>query len=243
METVSSTMTDSSESQRVSDVMESYPELSFGQVKSGADGARLSCLARTFGDVDPLCVLSASGSGGDFGMRASQGRTEDFLKLEPGPWEEVTDKAFPFQETTNLAISTTGACKLIKDEREPALISAPPRATFDISHNIEALDVSTSSFDPVRPQLMDSSAGVMVDIPQPGALVPLAQMKPEAAAALGFDSAGVCKSEVAGWDAHLWFSSALPEERPGQVSFSHQEGVHSSGFMQRSPAVFSSFPG
>lgn len=243
METVSSTMTDSSESHRVSDAMEKYTELSFGQVRNGSDGAHLPCLARSFGDVDPLCVFSAPGTGSDFSVRASQEHTENFLKLEPGPWEDITDKAFPLKETGDLEISTTDACKFIKDEREPALITVPPRAAFDIPQNIDALDVTTSSLDPVPPPLMDSGAGVLVEIPQPGALVSLPQMKPEAAAALGFDSAAVCKSEMGGWDPHLWFSSALPEERAGQVSFSPQEGLHSSGFMQRSPAVFSSFPG
>ncbi|KAB5575248.1 hypothetical protein PHYPO_G00218620 [Pangasianodon hypophthalmus] len=240
METVSSSMSDSSHSPGVSDVMETYTQVSFGQVKNGADVARVSCLARSFGDVDPLCVLSAPNPGG-----ASQDRAEDFLKIEPGPWEDITDKAFSFKETTNLEISTTDACKFIKDEREPALITAPPRAAFDISQSIDALDiaVSAASLAPVQAPLMDSSAGVMVDIPQPGAVVPLPQMKPEAAAALGFDAAAVCKSQMGGWDSHLWFSAALAEERPGQMSFSPPEGIHSSGFIQRSPAVFSAFPG
>lgn len=243
METVSSTMTDSSESHRVTDVMEKYTELNFGQVKNGANGARLPCLARSFGDIDPLCVLSAPSTGGDFSVSASQERTEDFLKIEPGPWKDITDKVFPLKETTNLDISTTDSCKFIKDELEPALITAPQRSAFDIAQNIDALDGATASLGPVQPPLLDSAAGVMVDMSQAGALVPLPHMKPEAAAALGFDSAAVCKGEMGGWDQHQWFSSALTEERAGQVSFSPQEVIHSSGFMQRSPAVFSAFPG
>lgn len=223
MDTVISTMTDPSESQRVSDVMEKYTELNFGQVKNGADGARLPCLARTFGDIDQVC--------GDFRVSASQEHPKDFLKTEPGPWEDITDKAFPLKETPNLEITTTDARTFIKDERKATLITAPPRATFDILQNIDAL-VSTSSFASVQPPPMDSGAGVVVDIPQAGALVPLSQIKPEAAVALGFDSAGVCKSELGGWDPHQWFSSALAEERAGQTSF-----------MQRSSAVFSAFPG
>lgn len=225
METVSSTMTDSSDSHRVSDVMEKYPELSFGHVKNA-----LPCLKRNFVDVDPLS--------GDFAVSASQDRTEDFLKLEPGPWEDITDKAFALKKTTNLEISSTEAYKFIKDEREPALISAPPRAAFDISQGIDALDVSTSSLAPVQTPLMDSSVGILLDIPQPGALVSLPQMKPEATAALGFDSAGVGKSEIGRWDPHLWFSPALTEERPGHMGFSPP-----GSFIQRSPAVFSAFPG
>lgn len=242
MEPVGSTMTDSSDSHRGSDVMEKYTEVSFGQGKSGGDVARLSCLARNFGDVDPLCVLSTPNTGGDFTVSTNRERTEDFLKIEPGPWEDITDKIFPLKETTNFEMCPTDACKFIKDEREPALITAPPRAAFDIPQNTEALDVSASSHASVQPPLTDSSAGVMVDIPHPGALMPLSQMKPEAAAALGFDSAGVCKSEMGGWDPHLWFSAALAEERPGQVGYSPPEGIHSSGFIQRSPAVFSAFP-
>ncbi|KAK3548902.1 hypothetical protein QTP70_021715 [Hemibagrus guttatus] len=225
METVSSTMTDSTDSHRVSDVMEKYTEVSFDQVRNS-----LPCLARNFGDVDPLS--------GDFIVSASHDRTEDFLKLEPGPWEDITDKDFALKETTGLEISGTDACKFIKDEREPALISAPPRTAFDISQGIDALDVSTSSRVPVQTPLMDSSAGILLDIPQPGALVSLPQIKPEAAAALGFDSAGVCKSEMGRWDPHLWFSTALSEERPGHMGFSSPES-----FIQRSPAVFSAFPG
>ncbi|KAK2848470.1 hypothetical protein Q7C36_010152 [Tachysurus vachellii] len=229
METVNSTMTDSSDNRRVTDVMEKYTEVSFGQVKN-----TLPCLVRNFADVDPLA--------GDFTVSASQDRTEDFLKLKPGPWEDITDKAFPLNENTNLGISSTDACKFIKDEREPALISAPPRAAFDIPQSIDSLDVSPSSLAPVQ-TLMDSSAGHLMDIPQPGALVSLPQMKLEAAAALGYDSAGACKSEMGKWDPHLWFSAALAEERPGHMGFSPPDGFHSSGFIQRSPAVFSAFPG
>lgn len=230
METVISTMTDSSESHRVGDVMEQYAELSFGQVRTGADAARLSCLARSYGDVDPLCVLSDPNTG----ISARQEHAEDFLKLEPGPWHDITDKAFPLKDTTDLEISSTDACKFIKDEHEPALISAPPRAAFDLTQNIDRLDVSSSALDPVPTSLMDSGTGVMVEIPQPGALVPLPQVKAEAT---------VCKSEMGGWDPHVWFSTAPHEERPGQVSFSPQEGIHSPGFIQRFPAVFSSFTG
>lgn len=214
--------------------MEKYTEMSFGQVKNGADVSRLSCLARSFGEVEPLSVLSAPNTGGDFTVSACQERAEDFLKIEPGPWEDITDKAFPIKESTNL--ESTDVCKFIKGEREPTLITAPPRDAFDI----DALDVSNSSLAPARPPLMDCSAGVMVDIPQSGALMSLSQMKPEAAAALGFDPAGVCKSEMGGWDPHLLFSAALAEERPGQMGFSPPEGIQS--FIQRSPAVFSAFP-
>lgn len=240
METVISTMTDSSESHRGSDVMEKYTELNFGQGRNGADAARLAWspgLARSFGDVDALCVLSAPNTG----ISANQEHAENFLKLEPGPWQDITDKAFPLKDTTDLEISTTDACKFIKDEREPALISASPRAAFDITQNIDTLDVSSSARDPIPPPLLDSGAGVMVQLPQPGALVSLSQVKPEAAAALSFDSAAVCRTEMGGWDSHMWFSSAPHEERPGQVSFSHQEGIHSPDFIQRFPAVFSSF--
>lgn len=224
METVSSTMSDSPDSLRVGDVMEKYTEVSFGQVKDA-----LPCLARDFGDVD-------------FTVSASQDRVEDFLKLEPGPWEDITDKTFPLKENTNVEISRTDACPFIKDEREPALISASPRASFDISQSIDALDVTTSSL-PVQTPLLDSGAGLLLEIPQPGALVSLSQMKPGAAVALGFDSAGVCKSEMGGWDPHLWFSGALAEERPEHMGFSPPEGIHSSSFIQRSHGMFSAFPG
>lgn len=242
MEPVGSTMTGPSDSHRGTDVMEKYTEVSFGQGKSGPDVARLSCLARNFGDVEPLCALSAPNTGADFTGSASRERTEDFLKIEPGPWEDITDKMFPLKESTTLGLCPTDACKFIKDEREPALISAPPRAAFDIPQHAEVLDGVTANLGSVQPPFMDSGSGVMVDIPHPGALVPLSQMKPEAAAALGFDSAGVCKTEMGGWDPHLWFSAALAEERPGQVGFSPQEGLHGSGFLQRAPAVFSAFP-
>ncbi|KAI5624295.1 progesterone receptor [Silurus asotus] len=227
METVSSTMSHSSESHRMSDVMEKYTELIFGQVKNGADVARMPCVAQNFGDVDPLCVLSAPIPGTDFPVSARPDGTEDFLKMEPGPWEDITEKVFPFKETMDPEI----ACKFIKDEREPAVISAL------IPQNHAVLDVSTSSLTP----LLDSNAGVMVDVPHPGALMSLPQVKPEAAAALRFDSAGVCKSETGGWDPHLWFSSALDDG--GQISFSAPEGIHNSGLIQRSSAVFSAFPG
>ncbi|KAM9481167.1 progesterone receptor [Clarias gariepinus] len=189
-------------------VMDSYTDLGLGQVRSGADVAPLSCPGRPFGE--PLCALSAPERAAQ--LTGSPARAQDFLKIEPGPWEDVTDEAFQLGDTADL-----DACKFVKDEREPELITAP---------SLDVLHVPSSSFGPVPPTLMDSGSGLELDLPRPGAL--------------GFDSAGVCKTELSGWESPLWFPG---EERHGQLGFSPTESLHSARFIQRAPGGFSAFQG
>ncbi|XP_062861336.1 progesterone receptor [Trichomycterus rosablanca] len=215
MEAVSTSALDSSDSQRVNDMMDKYTDISFGQVKNGAEGAR------SFDNLDTLAILSATNLDSEFevfekAFGPNHDGSEELLKLEPGPWVEIPVSSLP-----------------LKNEREPPLISAQTRSEFHLAPNVNTLDVCTSSVSPCHSPMMDSNSGLMVDLNQTSATGPMTQLAFEPSTTPPL----VCKSELGSWDSHLWF------ERPGQVGFASQEIVGSSGFIQRSPTFYSAIPG
>lgn len=238
MDAVSTSVPDSSDSHRVNDLMEKYTDLSFGQVKNGAEGARMPCVTRTFENLTSS-ILSATNLDSDFEVLGkvfgpNHGVSGELMKLEPEPWVEISDSSMSMKNSANLE-NFPETCKFVKNEREPT------RSEFHLTPDVNQLDVCTSSITPCHSPRMDSTPGLMVDLNPSSAPASMTQ--------LGFEQTTsntppvMCKSEVGSWDSQLWFQAALNEERPAQVGFSPQDIISSSGFIQRSTTFYSSLPG
>ncbi|XP_022617230.1 progesterone receptor [Seriola dumerili] len=156
MSTISTPIADSTDT-RVSDLMEAGNSNS----KLSNDSQSLTCMSssvRNFGNGGTLIHgLNSSGDGavfkdcnildGSLATKHFYDRSGEYLKCDSVPWED-----FVKVQRTNVATSeslsgasvslssTTGACKFIKDEKEPSVIMDTPCPTFEPSSEIFPLD-------------------------------------------------------------------------------------------------------
>ncbi|XP_022535482.2 progesterone receptor [Astyanax mexicanus] len=220
-----------------SDLMDQYPEVSFHETASsvrnfGHGGASLA--------EDPDSEFASV--------------EKDLLKLEPGAWSEIAENLLHLHRDPQdcgadgsvPVPAAPGMCKLIKDEREPALIMDPARcaASFEPvggeSGTSLLLDLARSS--PPSPFQHLRSAGE--------ALVPAAKsvLNLEAVSAPSPQHMLMCKSEVNRWHltpspAEFWCPPAGLTEEP-QGAYPGLDGTHGAGFGQLSAAfgAFASVP-
>nr|AIE56465.1 progesterone receptor [Oreochromis niloticus] len=158
MGTNSTSVTDSTEAS-LSDVIEAG--YSRSNTKLPADSRSLNCMSsvRNFGNVNTMIQgLNSSPDCAVFkdcnilepsvGAKHFYDRNRDYLKCDGVPWED-----FVIVQRTNVATSeslpgaslpsTSGACKFIKDEKEPSVIMDIPCQNFNPSPEISALDTDT----------------------------------------------------------------------------------------------------
>lgn len=160
MGTNSTSVADSTETS-LSDVIEAG--YSRSNTKLPDDSRFLNCMSsvRNFGNVNtliqglnssPECAVFKDCNTVDpsLGAKHFYDRNRDYLKCDGVPWED-----FVKLQRTNVAASeslpgaslpsTSGACKFIKDEKEPSVIMNIPCYNFDPSSEISALDTCTDT--------------------------------------------------------------------------------------------------
>lgn len=187
MSTISTSIADSTNA-RVSDMIEAG--YSRSNTKLPNDSRSLTCMSssvRNFGNAGTqLHSLNSSSDGAAFkdcnildpSLAGKQfyDRSNDYLKCDSVPWEN-----FVKVQRTNVATSeslpgadlslstTTGACKFIKDEREPSVIMDTHCPNFDPSSEISALDTCCDADRKTQLRLGDGeSTSFTPMVPRPG---------------------------------------------------------------------------
>ncbi|XP_063348901.1 progesterone receptor isoform X2 [Pelmatolapia mariae] len=248
---INSTSAADSTETSLSDVTEAG--YSRSNTKLPADSRSLNCMSsvRNFGNVNTLIQgLNSSPDCAVFkdcnivdpslGAKHFYDRNRDYLKCDGVPWED-----FVKLQRTNAATSeslpgaslpsTSGACKFIKDEKEPSVIMDIPCHNFDPSPEISALDTCS---DTDRKQHLGLSEG-------------------ESTTAISFDpnaqTAGqlsIYKTDVPRWqmqaspgETQYWGQSAGVNEDPFRASGYSGMQNQTQTLPQRNQPPFSTFPG
>lgn len=279
MSSISTSMADSTDT-RVSDLIES----GYISNKLPNESQPLTCnmsSVRNFGHAGTLFHgLNPSSDGAVFkdctilDGKHFYDRNSEFLKCDSVPWDDfskVQRTNVATSETLPLLSSTTGACKFIKDEKEPAVIMDAPCPSFDPSSEIPALD---SCCDSDRKQLglsdgestsftpgprLEGSPNFPIDLNQSEQLPALNQVRTDSRcglsgkAAINFDAntaqqLTMYKSEVPRWqmqtspaEPQYWYQSAGMTEDP--FIHSGYDGFQNQALIQRNRSPFSAFPG
>uniref|UniRef100_A0A669E8L3 Progesterone receptor n=1 Tax=Oreochromis niloticus TaxID=8128 RepID=A0A669E8L3_ORENI len=282
MGTNSTSVTDSTEAS-LSDVIEAG--YSRSNTKLPADSRSLNCTSsvRNFGNVNTMIQgLNSSPDCAVFkdcnilepsvGAKHFYDRNRDYLKCDGVPWED-----FVIVQRTNVATSeslpgaslpsTSGACKFIKDEKEPSVIMDIPCQNFNPSPEISALDTDTdrkqhlglsegesTSFASVSPNFL-------MDLNQSDQLVNPVRADSRCGlsgkAAISFDpnaqTAGqlsIYKTDVPRWqmqaspgETQYWGQSAGVNEDPFRTSGYNGMQNQTQTLPQRNPSPFSTFLG
>ncbi|XP_039986441.1 progesterone receptor isoform X2 [Xiphias gladius] len=255
MSTVSTPTADSTDT-RVSDLIEA----GYSNAKLPSESQSLTCMSssvRNFGNAGTLIQgLSPSGDGavfkdcnvldGPLATKHFYDRGGEYLKCDTVPWEDLvkvrrtnvaTSESLPGASVS--LPSTPGACKFIKDEKEPSVIMDTPCPNFDPSSEISALDtccdadrsqqlglssVESTGFRPstAAPRLGLEGSNFLIDLNQPEQLPALGQVRTDPRGAfagrtvINFDAGtqsgsqqAVYKSEVPRWQ--LQTSPAEPQ--------------------------------
>ncbi|XP_071372459.1 progesterone receptor isoform X2 [Centroberyx affinis] len=239
MDTISTSIADSTDrSKRVSDLTEA----GYGKIKLSNES--LTCMSstvRNFGNIGALCHGPVANNDGanykdcnivDSSLAAKHyyGGADEYLKPDSVAWADYV-KVPRANEATLESVRfslTAGACKLIKDEKEPSVIMDTPCPSFDLSSEIPALD---ACFDTDRKQQLGLGDGESMSF-TPTAAAPQQLM--------------VYKREVPRWPMQT-FPSEPPYwcQSPGvsEDPFTHSayEGIQTSALSQRN--TYTAFPG
>lgn len=155
MSAISTSIADSTDT-RVSDLIEA----GYGNTKLSSGSPSLTCassIVRNFGNTGTLIHgLNSSGDGavfrdcdildGSLVAKHFYARGE-YLKCDSVPWVDFVNvqetNVAPSESLPGASLNlsaATGACKFIKDEKEPSVIMETPCPSFDPSSEIPALD-------------------------------------------------------------------------------------------------------
>ncbi|XP_029374189.1 progesterone receptor isoform X2 [Echeneis naucrates] len=243
MSAISTPMADSTGT-RVSDLIEAGKSNSNGKLP----GESLTCTSssvRNFGQAGALIHgLNSSGDGavfkdssildGSLATKAFYDRSGEYLKCDDVTWQD-----FGKVQRTNVAPSeslsgastslppSAGACKFIKDEKEPTVIMNAPCPNFDPSSDTFVVDADGKQ----RQQQLGlgdaDSTGFSFD-----------------ANAHAAAQQTVYKGEVPRWQMQA--SPAEPQYWcQSEETFTHSgyDGIQSQALTQRNPSPYSTFPG
>ncbi|XP_029301550.1 progesterone receptor isoform X2 [Cottoperca gobio] len=203
-----STIADSTDT-RVSDLIDA----GYINPKISSDSQSLTCMSssmRNFGNAGTLFHgLNSSGDGavfkectildGSLAGKRFYDRSSDYLKCDSAPWEDFSKvqrtNAATSESLPGANLTSTGACKFIKDEKEPSVIMDTPCSSFDTSPELPAIDTrcdtdrkqhlrlndgESTSFSPAaagpRPRL-EGSPNFLMDLNQSEQLPALNQMR------------------------------------------------------------------
>nr|XP_055030649.1 progesterone receptor [Misgurnus anguillicaudatus] len=261
MDTVNTSIADSTEMREVSDLMEKYTDEMLAHAKVsvrnfGESGSLRSSAPGS--SIDPVANLSVLDL--PLGNKPYTDHMDEFLKVEPGQWSVISNKSL---KETFAPESSSGMSAFIKDEQEQSLIMESHNTDFDLSalnsccdpenkqqcgyiENTTALLSSQSA----QQVVVDSSSNFQLDVSQSNALVlpPERRASPSLGRAmLNFNGTSaspvISKTDISKWvvqqspaDSQFWYQSAnMNEEHAG---FSSPDG-----FIQHSHTAYSLFPG
>ncbi|XP_006796712.1 progesterone receptor isoform X3 [Neolamprologus brichardi] len=254
MGTNSTSVADSTETS-LSDVIEAG--YSRSNTKLPADSRFLNCMSsvRNFGNVNTLiqglnsspdCAVFKDCNTVDpsLGAKHFYDRNRDYLKCDGVPWED-----FVKLQRTNVAASeslpgaslpsTSGACKFIKDEKEPSVIMDIPCHNFDPSPEISALDTCS---DTDRKQHFGFSEGESTSFASAAAVSrPGLEVSPNFLMDLNQSDQLVNPMQASPGETQYWGQSAGVNQDPFRTS--GYNVMQNQTLPQRNPSAFSTFPG
>ncbi|KAM9358795.1 progesterone receptor [Symphorus nematophorus] len=234
---------------RVSDLIEA----GYNTTKLPNEAQSLTCMSssvRNFGNPGTLMNgLNSSSDGavfkdcnildGPLVPKHFYDRSSEYLKCDSVPWEEFVNAQRTNGASTgslpgaNLSLSSTGACKFIKDEKEPSVIMDTPCPTFDPSSEIPVLDTCCDTDKKQRQQQHLGLRKAVINFDANRHTAPQLTMY---------------KNEVPRWqmqtspaEPQYWCQSAGVTEDP--FTQSGYDGVQSQLLSQRNASPFSAFPG
>ncbi|XP_032364090.1 progesterone receptor [Etheostoma spectabile] len=278
MSTISTSIADSTDT-RVSDLVEA----GYMNTKLSNESQSVTCISssvRHFGNSGAL--FQGLNSSGDNAVSLLDGspvgkhfydRSSDYVKCDSVPWEdfaEVQRTSVAASERGSLS-SMTGACKFIKDEKEPAVIMDSPCPSFHPSSDMPVLDPCCDSDRKQQLGLSDGESAAAVPIPgldgAPNFLMDMnqsesSQLRTDSRCALSgkapinFDAnahaaqhLAMYKSDCPRWQTHTapaephhWCQSVGGPEDPF-LHGSGYDGIQNQVLIQRNPSPFSTFPG
>ncbi|XP_070826287.1 progesterone receptor isoform X2 [Chaetodon trifascialis] len=217
-------------------------EAGYSNTKFSNESQSPTCMpssVRNFGNASTLIhgLNSSNILDGSLVAKHFYDRGSEYLKCDSVPWEDFVT----VQGTTvsspeslpgaNLSLPlTTGACKFIKDEKEPSVIMDAACPNFDPQSEIPALDTCC---DTDRKQLLGLSDGESTSFTANRSTTPQLTMY---------------KNEATRWqmptspaEPQYWCQSAGVTEDP--FTHSGYDGIQNQALAQRNPSPFSAFPG
>uniref|UniRef100_A0A8C6L1X5 Progesterone receptor n=1 Tax=Nothobranchius furzeri TaxID=105023 RepID=A0A8C6L1X5_NOTFU len=277
MSAASTTSTADSTDSRVSELIEAG--FSRSAAKLPVESRSLACMtsARNFGNAGAL--IQGLNPSGDYALykecsildaplavKPFYERNSEFLKNDNIPWEDFI-KA---QRTTTVAIpgslnlsSNSGACKFIKDEKEPSVIMDTPCPRFDPPPEIPALDTCCDAESKQHLALGEGesssfSAGspkFLIDLNQSEQLLSPARsdsrcaQSSKAGIALDGSAQPPAQQTVYKTEASRWQIQTAPGEplfwTAGEDTFpaGSYDGIQNQTPALRNPSPFPTFPG
>uniref|UniRef100_A0A8D0CPM4 Progesterone receptor n=1 Tax=Sander lucioperca TaxID=283035 RepID=A0A8D0CPM4_SANLU len=238
--TISTSIADSTNI-RVSELVEA----GYMNTKLSNESQSLRCISssvRNFGNDGTL--FQGLNSSGDSAVSILDGspagkhfydRSSDYLKCDSVPWEdfaEVQRTSVATSESLSLP-STTGACKFIKDEKEPAMIMDSPCPNFDPSSDLPVLDPCCDSDGKQQLGLSDGESALINFDANAHAALQLAMYKSDGPR---------WQTHTAPAEPHYWGQSVVGPEDPF-LHGSGYDGIQNQALIQRNQSPFSAFPG
>ncbi|KAM4742745.1 progesterone receptor [Anableps anableps] len=230
---------------------------------------------RNLGNLDPLIYgLNSSGDCSvykdcnpvDAPVSAKQfyDSSSDFVKSDGVPWEDFVK----LQRTSaslseslpgaNLSqSSTSGACKFIKDEKEPSVIMATPCPRFDVSPEIPALDTCCETdskhhlgLEVVPRPRLEGSPNFLTELNQAEPLGNPGRSDSRCSVSAHSPAPhAMYKTEASRWhfqtstsESQYWLHSTGMAEADAFPASSY-DGLQNHTHTQRNPSPFSTFPG
>uniref|UniRef100_A0A3B5LTV6 Progesterone receptor n=1 Tax=Xiphophorus couchianus TaxID=32473 RepID=A0A3B5LTV6_9TELE len=197
-------------------------------------------VARNLGNLDPL--IHGLNSSGDctvykdcnsieasVSAKQSYDSNSDYIKSGCVPWEELVklhrSSASLSESAANLSLSSTsGACKFIKDEKEPAVIMDTPCPKFDTSSEIRTLDTCCET---------DSKQHLGLEV------IPRCAVSAHSPAP---HTTSRWQIQTPSSEPPYWLHTAAMTETDAFPASSY-EGIQNHIQTQRNPSPFSTFPG
>lgn len=230
--------------------------------------------ARNLGNLDPLihglnssgdCTVYKDCNVIDASVSEKQfyDSNSDYLKSNSAPWEDfvrLQRNSGPVSESlsgANLSLSPTpGACKFIKDEKEPSVIMETPCPRFDASPEIPALDTCCETdskhhlgLEVVPRPRMEGSPTFLIELNHPEHLGNHGRTDSRCAVSTQSPASHtVYKTEASRWqiqtstsESQYWLHSTGMAETDAFTASSY-DGIQNHTQTQRNPSPFS-FPG
>ncbi|XP_038138771.1 progesterone receptor [Cyprinodon tularosa] len=201
-------------------------------------------------------VIDASASGKQF-------YDSDYLKSDSVPWEDFVKTQSTGSSISeslpgvNLSLSSaSGACKFIKDEKEPSVIMDTPCPRFDASQEIPALDTCCEidskhqqGLEVVPRPRLEGSPNCLLELKQPEQLGNLGRTESRCALSAHSSPNTMYKTEASRWEiqtstseSQYWLHSTGMTETDAFTA-NNYDGIQNHTQTQRNPSPFSTFPG
>ncbi|XP_023206583.1 progesterone receptor isoform X2 [Xiphophorus maculatus] len=225
-------------------------------------------VARNLGNLDPL--IHGLNSSGDctvykdcnsieasVSAKQSYDSNSDYIKSGCVPWEELVklhrSSASLSESAANLSLSSTsGACKFIKDEKEPAVIMDTPCPKFDTSSEIRTLDTCCETdskqhlgLEVIPRPRMEGSPTFLIELTKPEQLGNSGRTDSRCAVSAHSPAPHTTSRwqiQTPSSEPPYWLHTAAMTETDAFPASSY-EGIQNHIQTQRNPSPFSTFPG